>query len=53
MKGDIQPQTETLVRVHEPLSVLDFLEQVSLPNSTSVHDALKKISARLRRVCWC
>ncbi len=43
VKGDIQPQTETLVRVHEPLSVLDFLEQVSLPNTTSVHDVLKKI----------
>src|SRR5512135_3022351 len=44
VKGDIQPQKETLVRVHEPLSVMDFLEQISLPNSTSVHDALKKIS---------
>jgi 3,4-dihydroxy 2-butanone 4-phosphate synthase/GTP cyclohydrolase II len=43
VKGDIQPQTETLVRVHEPLSALDFLEQVSLPNTTSVHDVLKKI----------
>jgi len=43
VKGDIQPDKETLVRVHEPLSVLDFLEQVSLPNTTSVHDALKKI----------
>jgi 3,4-dihydroxy 2-butanone 4-phosphate synthase/GTP cyclohydrolase II len=44
VKGDIQPQTETVVRVHEPLSALDFLEQVSLPNTTSVHDALTKIS---------
>lgn len=44
VKGDIQPQDETLVRVHEPLSALDFLEQVSLPNTTSVHDALGKIS---------
>jgi 3,4-dihydroxy 2-butanone 4-phosphate synthase/GTP cyclohydrolase II len=43
VKGDIQPQKETLVRVHEPLSALDFLEQVSLTNSTSVHDALRKI----------
>jgi 3,4-dihydroxy 2-butanone 4-phosphate synthase/GTP cyclohydrolase II len=43
VKGDIQPQTETVVRVHEPLSALDFLEQVSLPNTTSVHDALQKI----------
>jgi len=44
VKGEIQPQTETLVRVHEPLSVLDFLEQVHYPQSTSVHDALLKIS---------
>ena len=43
-KGDIQPQKETLVRVHEPLSVMDFLELASYPNSTSVNDALKKIS---------
>ncbi len=44
VKGNIQPQKETLVRVHEPLSVLDFLEQASFKNSTSVHDALTKIS---------
>ncbi|HXU94148.1 MAG TPA: bifunctional 3,4-dihydroxy-2-butanone-4-phosphate synthase/GTP cyclohydrolase II [Gallionella sp.] len=45
VKGDIQPQNETLVRVHEPLSVMDFLEQVSYPHSTSVHDALTLIAA--------
>jgi 3,4-dihydroxy 2-butanone 4-phosphate synthase/GTP cyclohydrolase II len=44
VKGDIQPQAETVVRVHEPLSALDFLEQISLPETTSVHDALTKIS---------
>ena len=44
IKGTIQPGAETLVRVHEPLSVLDFLEQASYPNSTSVHDALLKIT---------
>lgn len=44
VKGQIKPELETVVRVHEPLSALDFLEQVSLPNTTSVHDALKKIS---------
>jgi 3,4-dihydroxy 2-butanone 4-phosphate synthase/GTP cyclohydrolase II len=44
VKGAIQPQAETLVRVHEPLSVLDFLEQTHFPQSTSVHDALLKIS---------
>ncbi|MGC2458749.1 MAG: bifunctional 3,4-dihydroxy-2-butanone-4-phosphate synthase/GTP cyclohydrolase II [Gallionellaceae bacterium] len=44
VKGDIQPQYETLVRVHEPLSALDFLEQASYPKSVSVHEALLKIS---------
>jgi len=44
VKGEIQPQQETVVRVHEPLSVLDFLEQASYPHSTSVHDALSRIS---------
>ena len=44
VKGDIRPEQETLVRVHEPLSVMDFLEQAHYPNSTSVHDALKRIA---------
>lgn len=44
VKGSIQAAQETLVRVHEPLSALDFLEQVSLMQGTSVHDALSKIS---------
>ncbi len=44
VKGDIQPQNETLVRVHEPLSVMDFLEQASYAGSTSVHDALQMIA---------
>lgn len=44
VKGRIEPHNETLVRVHEPLSVVDFLEQTHYPNSTSVHDALTRIS---------
>lgn len=44
MKGEIRRDAETLVRVHDPLSVIDFLEQAYYPNSTSVHDALQKIS---------
>lgn len=44
VKGNIQPHNETLVRVHEPLSVMDFLEQAHYPDSTSVHDALEKIA---------
>ncbi len=45
VKGNIARETETLVRVHEPLSVMDFLEQASFHSGTSVHDALTKISA--------
>ncbi|MDZ4202171.1 MAG: bifunctional 3,4-dihydroxy-2-butanone-4-phosphate synthase/GTP cyclohydrolase II [Gallionella sp.] len=45
VKGDIRPDNETLVRVHEPLSVMDFLEQTNLPGSTSVHSALTRISS--------
>jgi 3,4-dihydroxy 2-butanone 4-phosphate synthase / GTP cyclohydrolase II len=44
VKGEIRHATETLVRVHEPLSVLDFLEQTNHAHSTSVHEALRKIS---------
>ena len=44
VKGKIEPQQETLVRVHEPLSVMDFLEQKSPAHSTSVHEALQKMS---------
>ncbi len=44
LKGDIQSDVETLVRVHEPLSVLDFLEHSDEGASTSVHQALQKIA---------
>ena len=44
VKGDIRPERETLVRVHEPLSVMDFLEQAHYPDSTSVHEAMAKIA---------
>jgi 3,4-dihydroxy 2-butanone 4-phosphate synthase/GTP cyclohydrolase II len=43
-KGEIKHAAETLVRVHEPLSVLDFMEQTSHNASTSVHQALKMIA---------
>ena len=49
-KGEIRPDAETLVRVHEPLSVMDFLEQVDHSHSTSVHDALTKIGQSPRGV---
>src|SRR5450830_882777 len=44
VKGEINPLDETLVRVHEPLSVMDFLEQKSPAHSTSVHEALQKMA---------
>ncbi len=44
IKGDINQYVETLVRVHEPLSVMDFLEQKSPGHSTSAHEALQKMA---------
>ncbi|MSQ49164.1 MAG: 3,4-dihydroxy-2-butanone-4-phosphate synthase [Betaproteobacteria bacterium] len=43
--GNIRAQDETLVRVHEPLSVLDLLETASGSHSWGVGDALKAIQA--------
>jgi 3,4-dihydroxy 2-butanone 4-phosphate synthase/GTP cyclohydrolase II len=47
-RGDITPQAETLVRVHEPLSVLDFLDTTSPRHSFSIDQALS-ILARAER----
>ena len=44
VKGEIKAENETLVRVHEPLSVMDFLEQSCFQHPTSVHYALQKIA---------
>ncbi|MBV8032412.1 MAG: 3,4-dihydroxy-2-butanone-4-phosphate synthase [Betaproteobacteria bacterium] len=41
--GDIDANTETLVRVHEPLSVLDLLDAQGTTHSWSVGDALGAI----------
>ncbi|MHB0990340.1 MAG: bifunctional 3,4-dihydroxy-2-butanone-4-phosphate synthase/GTP cyclohydrolase II [Burkholderiales bacterium] len=43
-KGDITPSAETLVRVHEPVSVIDVLELDSSEHAYSVNRALQKIS---------
>ena len=43
VKGKIRSDAETLVRVHEPLSVMDFLEQTDHAHSISVNQALQKI----------
>ena len=39
VKGSIPAGSETLVRVHEPLSVLDFLDPASKPQSFSIDQA--------------
>jgi 3,4-dihydroxy 2-butanone 4-phosphate synthase/GTP cyclohydrolase II len=45
IKGDIDPSRETLVRVHEPISVLDFLDTTSQRHSFSVDLAMRTIAA--------
>jgi 3,4-dihydroxy 2-butanone 4-phosphate synthase/GTP cyclohydrolase II len=44
--GDIQGQEETLVRVHEPISVLDFLDCSSQRHSFSVDQAMRTIGKK-------
>jgi 3,4-dihydroxy 2-butanone 4-phosphate synthase / GTP cyclohydrolase II len=45
VKGQPSPQAETLVRVHEPLSVFDLLDSSSQTHSWSALDAMRIISA--------
>jgi 3,4-dihydroxy 2-butanone 4-phosphate synthase/GTP cyclohydrolase II len=45
VKGTIEPQRETLVRVHEPVSVLDFLDEGASSHSWPIPKALAAISA--------
>lgn len=44
VKGPISPQKECLVRVHEPLSVMDFIEDNKVTHSWSIHDAMAQIA---------
>jgi 3,4-dihydroxy 2-butanone 4-phosphate synthase/GTP cyclohydrolase II len=41
IKGTIDPQTETLVRVHEPLSIMDLLDIKDDTHSWNVNDTLQ------------
>ena len=43
-KGTIKPDSETLVRVHEPLSVIDLLDIEDNTHSWSIHDAMRRIA---------
>ena len=45
VKGTIEPQRETLVRVHEPVSVLDFLDEGASAHSWPIPKALAAIAA--------
>lgn len=47
-KGDISAEQETLVRVHEAVSVLDFLDQNNSQHSFSIDFALRQIAAAER-----
>lgn len=44
VKGEINPAMETLVRVHEPLSVVDLLDIHDFSHSWSIHEAMKLIA---------
>ncbi|MGC3962488.1 MAG: bifunctional 3,4-dihydroxy-2-butanone-4-phosphate synthase/GTP cyclohydrolase II [Rhodocyclaceae bacterium] len=44
-RGDIRPETETLVRVHEPVSVLDFLDPDANRHTFSINESLRRIAA--------
>jgi 3,4-dihydroxy 2-butanone 4-phosphate synthase/GTP cyclohydrolase II len=45
VKGTVAPGQEILVRVHEPLSVADFLDAASHSHSWNLNDALRAIAA--------
>ena len=44
-RGDIRPDMETLVRVHEPISVVDFLDPACANHSFPVRAALERIAS--------
>ncbi|NMF91278.1 bifunctional 3,4-dihydroxy-2-butanone-4-phosphate synthase/GTP cyclohydrolase II [Aromatoleum petrolei] len=43
-KGDIRPERETLVRVHEPISVVDFLDSESARHTFPVNLSLARLA---------
>jgi 3,4-dihydroxy 2-butanone 4-phosphate synthase/GTP cyclohydrolase II len=49
-RGDIAPERETLVRVHEPLSVVDLLDSGSRTHSWTIAAALRAIARAGRGV---
>ena len=45
VRGEVSGGAETLVRVHEPLSLLDLLDTDAGEHSWTIHDALERIAA--------
>jgi 3,4-dihydroxy 2-butanone 4-phosphate synthase / GTP cyclohydrolase II len=45
-RGVIRPEQETLVRVHEPISVLDFIDCASRRHTFSIDQAMRIIATR-------
>jgi len=45
VKGEVTPGKEILVRVHEPLSVLDLLDAASHTHSWNLNDAMRTIAS--------
>jgi 3,4-dihydroxy 2-butanone 4-phosphate synthase/GTP cyclohydrolase II len=50
VRGPISPETETLVRVHEPLSVMDLLDADSAQHSWTIPGALAAVARAGRGV---
>ena len=50
VRGETDPKGETLVRVHEPLSILDLLDTGTGTHSWSFNEALARIAAEGRGV---
>jgi 3,4-dihydroxy 2-butanone 4-phosphate synthase/GTP cyclohydrolase II len=49
-RGEIKREEETLVRVHEPISIIDFLDSSSSRHAISAAEALREIAAAPRAV---
>jgi 3,4-dihydroxy 2-butanone 4-phosphate synthase/GTP cyclohydrolase II len=50
VRGDIAPEQETVVRVHEPLSIVDLLDYDSRVHSWTIPAALSRIASAERGV---
>jgi 3,4-dihydroxy 2-butanone 4-phosphate synthase / GTP cyclohydrolase II len=50
VRGDIAPEQETVVRVHEPLSIVDLLDYGSRVHSWTIPAALSRIASAERGV---